>query len=55
MAALQADLTDGIAQAAHAAGAATALDWGRDRRARAATSTARIGHIDLLATPKEAA
>jgi SAM-dependent methyltransferase len=52
---LQAELTDGIAQAAHAAGCAQALDWGRHRRDSAPSGSAVIGHIDLLAFPKKRA
>lgn len=51
MAALQRDLTRGIAQAASEAGEAQADAWGRHRDAHAATTTCLIGHIDLLALP----
>lgn len=51
MAALQRELTDGIAAAATDAGAPEALAWGRDRHAAADRTLCRIGHLDLLALP----
>ena len=51
MAALQRELTRGIATAAAEAGAACAEAWGRDRYAAAEDATCRIGHTDLLAIP----
>lgn len=52
MAALQRDLTQGIAQAAALAGADGAADWALTRRGASATTTCRIGHLDLLAIPQ---
>lgn len=49
--ALHETLLDGIAEAAHEAGAAEALAWGTERRATAALSTAVISHQDVLAIP----
>ncbi|MDG4648687.1 class I SAM-dependent methyltransferase [Roseibacterium sp. SDUM158017] len=51
MAALQRELTRGIAEAAAGAGAAEAEAWGRARDAGADRSTCLIGHLDLLALP----
>ncbi|NKX44012.1 class I SAM-dependent methyltransferase [Roseicyclus persicicus] len=52
MAALQRELTDGIAAAAHEAGAPEAPGWGCDRHAAADRTRCRIGHLDLLALPR---
>jgi SAM-dependent methyltransferase len=41
-------LLDGIAQAAHEAGAKHALDWGIDRRGAVAETLGMIGHTDHL-------
>jgi SAM-dependent methyltransferase len=54
MAALQRELTDGIAAAAAEAGAPEAAAWGLDRRDAAARTTCRIGHVDILALPRPA-
>lgn len=51
MAALQRELTSGIAQAADEAGARDAVSWGRHRHASADRTQCRIGHIDILALP----
>lgn len=50
---LQHELIDGIASAAAEAGCAVALDWGRHRRSLASQSTCEIGHLDILAIPRE--
>ncbi|MEE4362118.1 MAG: class I SAM-dependent methyltransferase [Pseudomonadales bacterium] len=52
MAALQRELTDGIAAAAAEAGAHEAEAWGRHRRDLADRTTCLIGHLDLLAIPE---
>ncbi|MEM1190120.1 MAG: class I SAM-dependent methyltransferase [Pseudomonadota bacterium] len=51
MAELQRELTDGIADAAAAAGAAEASAWGDRRRGLAGRSHCEIGHTDILAIP----
>lgn len=54
-AALQRELTRGIAGAAAEAGAAGAKDWGDLRADTADRSACMIGHLDLLAFPPEPA
>lgn len=51
-AALQRELVQGIAQAAHEAGESDALRWGVNRTTAADTAFCHIGHRDLLALPK---
>jgi len=50
--ALQAQLTDGIADAAAEAGAPDARDWAEMRRSGATRTTCVIGHQDILAIPR---
>lgn len=50
-AALQAELVEGIAEAAGEAGAESAKAWGAMRIAEAPRATCRIGHGDILAMP----
>jgi SAM-dependent methyltransferase len=50
--ALQRELTDGIAAAAAEAGLADAAAWGRRRRETAAQGRCVIGHLDILAIPR---
>lgn len=52
MAALQRDLTRGIADAAAEAGVAGASDWGRARQDSAGAASCLVGHLDLLAIPR---
>lgn len=54
MAALQRELTDGIAAAATEAGLDDAIAWGRRRHDAADHTTCVIGHVDLLAVPRPA-
>lgn len=54
-AALQRELVTGIAEAAHAAGAAGAIGWGDARASKVQTAICQIGHRDLLALPVGAA
>ncbi|WP_135507123.1 methyltransferase domain-containing protein [Roseovarius aestuariivivens] len=49
--ALQRELVDGITDSALQMGCSSAAAWGEARRDAAATSSARIGHRDLLALP----
>lgn len=49
---LHENLVTGIAEAANESGARMALAWGADRRAKALTSYAEIGHLDVLAIPE---
>ncbi|MDM7967975.1 MAG: class I SAM-dependent methyltransferase [Paracoccaceae bacterium] len=51
-AALQRELLQGIAQAAHEAGESAAKTWGAARTSAADTAICHIGHRDLLALPK---
>jgi len=50
-AALQRELVQGIAEAAHEAGAAEARSWGSTRTTAAERALCHIGHRDLLALP----
>ena len=51
MAALQRDLTAGIAAAAAETGLDTAAAWGGTRQEAAGQTTCTVGHLDILAVP----
>ncbi|KGE04226.1 class I SAM-dependent methyltransferase [Pseudohaliea rubra] len=55
MAALQRELTAGIAAAAGEAGVAGAAAWGRQRRQLADETRCEISHLDILAVPRSLA